>query len=219
MAFCSNCGTQLDDSAKFCSSCGAQNIAVNQAQGASPQQNVTQEAAPLQNQAQGAGQQQGFNQGSAPQQYQTQGAGQQGSGAKPSFFKKLMDTADTTAEYDPRDIADNKVMAVLAYLGILVLIPMFTAPKNSRYARYHVKQGFTLFLCYIALSIVNFLLRLIKVTRYFWGVPYQTTPGIIIFLGWLLSLPLLVLTIIGIINAYQGRAKELPIIGKFTILK
>jgi uncharacterized membrane protein len=130
-----------------------------------------------------------------------------------------MDTADTTAEYDPRDIADNKVMAVLAYLGILVLIPMFTAPKNSRYARYHVKQGFTLFLCYIALSIVNFLLRLIKVTRYFWGVPYQTTPGIIIFLGWLLSLPLLVLTIIGIINAYQGRAKELPIIGKFTILK
>ena len=39
-------------------------------------------------------------------------------------IKDINNTPDTTAEYDPKDIADNKVMAVLAYLSWLVLIPL-----------------------------------------------------------------------------------------------
>jgi uncharacterized membrane protein len=136
-----------------------------------------------------------------------------------NVFQKINNTSDTTAEYDPKDIADNKVMAVLAYLGILVLIPMFAAP-NSKYARFHARQGFTLFLAYIAYSIINFLLRLIKTTRYILGIPYHhTTPGIVVFIGWLIGIPLFILSIMGIINAYQGKAKELPVIGKIKILK
>jgi uncharacterized membrane protein len=60
---------------------------------------------------------------------------------------------------------------------------------------------------------------MIKTTHYLWGVPYQSTPGIIVFIGWLIAVPLYVLSIIGIINAYQGKAKELPIIGKIKIIK
>ena len=33
----------------------------------------------------------------------------------------LTDTRNTTGEYDPRDIENNKVMAILAYVGILIL--------------------------------------------------------------------------------------------------
>lgn len=148
----------------------------------------------------------------------TQGANTQGAASQPNVFQKLNDTSDTTSEYDSKDIENNKILALLSYLSILVLIPMFVAP-NSKFARYHVKQGFTLFLAYIGLAIVNFLLGFIKTTKYVWGIPYQTTPGIVVFIGWLLSIPLLILSILGIINAVQGKAKELPIIGKFTILK
>ena len=142
----------------------------------------------------------------------------QGTSSQPNVLQKLNNTSDTTSEYDAKDIADNKLMALLSYLSILVLVPMFAAP-NSKFTRFHVKQGFTLFLAYIGLFIVNFLLGMIKTTHYIWGVPYQTTPGIVVFIGWLLGIPLFVLSILGIINAVQGRAKELPIIGKITILK
>lgn len=175
MAFCSNCGTQLDEN-NVCPSCSAkaeQSAANNNSQGSQPQANL---------------------------------------------FQKISNTSDTTANYDAKDIADNKIMAVLAYIGILVLVPMFAAP-NSKFARYHTRQGFTLFLLDIGLVIINFLLGLIKTTRYVWGIPYQGTPGIVIFIGWLISLPLLALSIIGIINAATGKAKELPVIGKFTLLK
>ncbi|TAH74772.1 MAG: hypothetical protein EWM47_01750 [Anaerolineaceae bacterium] len=197
MAFCSNCGSQLDANTNACPSCSVQ----------TGQNNTT-------NYTQGAPSQQHYTQGAPSQQHYTQG-----SPSQPNVFQKMNNTRDTTAEYDPRDIADNKIMALLSYLGLLVLIPMFAAPKNSRYARFHVQQGFTLFLLYIGLAILNFLMGFIKTTRYIWGVPYQATPGIVIFIGWLLGIPLFILSIIGIINAYQGRAKELPIIGKFKILK
>lgn len=236
MAFCSNCGKQMDDNVKFCPACGTQNLAYQAPQSApqesQPQQAAPQQAAPQQEQPQGtqqAGPQYSQPQGPAYQQQnqyqyyqggpQQQYQGPQGQGAKPNFFQKLMNTPDTTSQYDPRDIADNKIMAVLAYLGILVLIPMFAAPKNSRYARFHVRQGFNLFLCDIAVSVISILLSFIKVTRYIWGIPYRTTPGIVVFISWLISIPVLILTIIGIINAVQGKAKELPVIGKYQIIK
>ena len=55
----------------------------------------------------------------------------------------LNDTADTTADYAQDDIEKNKVMAVLAYFGILVLIPIFAA-KDSKFARFHANQGLVL---------------------------------------------------------------------------
>lgn len=178
MAFCSNCGTQLDENSTVCPSCDAM-VRQNADRG------NTQNAA---------------------------------SGLRTNVFEKLNNTSDTTAEFDSKDMADNKVMAVLSYLSILVLIPLFAAP-NSRYARFHAKQGVTLFVFYIGYTVLRFLLGLIKTTHYVWGIPYQSTPGIIIFIGWLLGVPLFILSIIGIINAYQGKAKELPIIGKISFLK
>ena len=46
----------------------------------------------------------------------------------------------TQGQADIRDAQDNKVMAILAYFGPLVLIPIFAA-KESRFARYHANQG------------------------------------------------------------------------------
>jgi len=114
-----------------------------------------------------------------------------------------LDTKDTTIEFDPTDIEQNKTMSILAYLGILVLIPIFAA-KTSKYAKYHANQGLVLFIVEFAFSIVsNILLGISAVFAIFS----------------LLYFAILALVIIGIINASSGKAKELPVIGKYVLLK
>lgn len=123
----------------------------------------------------------------------------------------LNDTADTTGEFDPQDIARNKVMAVLAYLGLLVLVPIFGA-KESKFARYHANQGLTLLLASVVWSIVSSILSSILVSIS-WRLAFVGS------LLSLVSLVFLVLAIIGIVNAANGKAKELPVIGKIKLLK
>lgn len=106
----------------------------------------------------------------------------------------------------------NAILAVFAYLGFLVLIPIFAA-KNSSFVRYHTNQGLILFLAEVAYCIF-----------------YCVLTGILTAISWRLSLFIasilsiasfvfLVLAIIGLVNVAQGREKQLPIIGKFTLLK
>lgn len=119
-------------------------------------------------------------------------------------FADLNNTADATGEYDSEDIENNKVMGVLAYIGILFLVPLLAAPK-SRFARFHANQGLVLFLAEIILGVVAGVL------------------GFIPIVGWIVrsvvSVVGLILMILGIVNAASGKAKELPVIGKFKLLK
>ena len=101
-------------------------------------------------------------------------------------------------DMDPKDVSANKVMAILAYLGILVLIPLFAA-KESKFARFHVNQGLILFIC----SLVSYFIGKI--------------PGLG-FLMWILNVAIFIFAILGIINAAKGEAKELPVIGKYRII-
>ncbi len=126
------------------------------------------------------------------QQYQQPMQAQPAPGAKGG--------ADYTAQFDPADIEANKIMALLGY--IIFFIPLLAA-KESRYAMFHANQGLILFLAGIVVSIAG---------------------SIIPILGWFIILPVgciivAVLGIIGIINAWTGKAKDLPIIGKVRIIK
>lgn len=150
------------------------------------------------------------------------GAEAQASGNAASDFGAkvagINNTEDTTANYSPVDINANKGISVLSYIGILFLIPLL-AKKDSPYAQYHAKQGFNLFLLDVAIGIVNLLLGLIKVPQSLYGFVYgYATPWFVSLISWLLGLGVLALAIIGIVNAVQGKAKELPIIGKIKIL-
>ncbi len=89
------------------------------------------------------------------------------------------------------------VMAILAY--VIFFIPLLTDAKKDPFVKYHVKQGFVLFICGILVWIVGWILP--------WGM------AIIVRL---LNLALVVLMIIGIINAAKGEQKPLPVIGKFS---
>ena len=121
-------------------------------------------------------------------------------------LEDMNNTADTTSSYDPADVAKNKGMAILAYLSWLVLIPIFCA-KESRFARFHSNQGL---LVAIAETVCGLLLGVLK------KLP---------LIGWLFSLIglgvgiiVVVLIILGIINAANGKAKELPVIGSIHLL-
>lgn len=126
-------------------------------------------------------------------------------------ISKLNNTRDTTADFDNSDVQDNKVMAILAYLSWLVLIPLLAAPK-SKFARFHANQGLVLAIAEIAWWIVQAIVYAILVAIS-WRLLFIST-----ILG-ITNILFLVLAILGIVNASTGKAKELPIIGKFKILK
>ena len=136
----------------------------------------------------------------------------------------LGNTADTTADFDKQDIEENKGISVLSYLGPLVFVPMF-ARKNSKYARFHANQGLLLFIVSGAYSIVQSILTAILKGIFPWRWDYGYVGGRGFIYGALttvLSLVWIVFTVlavIGIINTVKGKAKELPVIGKFRILK
>ncbi len=116
-------------------------------------------------------------------------------------------TPDYTASFDQNDIQQNRVMGVLSYLGILVLIPLFAA-RESPFARFHCNQGIVLALAEVILSFA---------IRIFGRLPL--VGWIIRLVGGLGGLALFVFAIMGIVNAINGKAKELPLVGGFQILK
>ncbi|MDR2157259.1 MAG: zinc-ribbon domain-containing protein, partial [Clostridiales Family XIII bacterium] len=76
-------------------------------------------------------------------------------GAQPGQYAAYQTPPSSDPVY-PNLAADaeaNKIFGILAYLGVLVLVTIFAAPKTSIYARHHANQGVLLVLCVIALSV------------------------------------------------------------------
>ena len=142
-----------------------------------------------------------------------------GSASFTETVSKLNDTADYTSQIDPADASENKIFGILAYLGLLVLVTIFAAPKNSRYSRYHANQGLVLLIVSAIYSVVTNVI-LIAI-----GAPFAIFTrglGFGVVLAWifgLISIVFLILAVIGIINAAKGKCKDLPVIGKIRILK
>ena len=115
--------------------------------------------------------------------------------------KKLgkMKSAEPVEAFDQTDIDKNKTMAGLAY--IIFFLPLVACP-DSRFGKYHANQGLVLLLFSIFGSIVL---------------------GLIPILGWILLIffPILIIVfvVMGLLNGLNGKAKELPVIGKIKLLK
>ena len=125
-------------------------------------------------------------------------------------IKGLMGTPEAL-EVDPEDAEKNKIFGILAYLGILCLVPILAA-KESPFAKYHANQGLVLFVLeiviWIALFVINIVLAML--------------PGGLGFLSaifGLLYLAPLILLVIGIINAAAGKCVPLPVVGGIKLLK
>lgn len=186
---CKSCGNLIEEGVKFCPVCGASTVDQNQAKSVP--------FAPMPNSQQ--------NQKNAKQ-----------------TFEKISKTPDTTTEYEAEDIEMFKRISIVAYLGLLVLIPILTFPK-SKFTRYHSNQGLLLLIIEAVASIVISILTTLgsfialRAGFFAWfSVLYWIFAGIIILA---ISVVLIYLVVTGIINAAKGRARELPVIGKFRLLK
>ncbi len=115
-------------------------------------------------------------------------------------------------EVTPEDVQNNKVFAILAYFGILVLVPILAA-KESKFARFHANQGLVLFIAEVAWVIIYYVLLTL------FGMIAGGLALMWIFIGSLVWIGFAVFAIIGIIYAAQGNTKPMPLFGKFKILK
>ena len=109
-------------------------------------------------------------------------------------------------EFTQEDITQNKAMAIFAYIGPMVFIPMFAA-KQSKFAHFHAVQGFTLFIFEAAVYTLSYI---------FFFIPYMWWLG---FITNLVIIPLVVFSILGIVSAAKGEARVLPIVGGIKIIK
>ena len=114
----------------------------------------------------------------------------------------MNDPSDHTAEFDPADISENKVIAMAPYLmGWVGIIVALLAINNSKYVSFNVKQTLKLEICLVLSAFLC----------------------IVPFLGWVAfgvcTIIILVLKIIGFVNVCKGKAQELPIVEDFAFLK
>lgn len=95
-------------------------------------------------------------------------------------------------------VPDNsKVMAALAYIGPLVIVS-YIVGKDNPFVKFHIKQGLVLLVIEVALWFLG-------------GMLWAFLP----LLG-LINLALLVLAIIGIMNAVNKKEQELPLVGSLA---
>lgn len=95
---------------------------------------------------------------------------------------------------------NNKWISVLAY--VIFFVPLLMDSNNREY-KFHANQGLNLLLLTAAVSFLGILIPII---------------------GWFIILPIggllaFVLAIMGMINAWNETMKELPLIGKFNLIK
>ena len=106
--------------------------------------------------------------------------------------------ADTNPQFDPQDVADNKMLAMLGYLTMGVL-PMLGA-RNSAYAMHHTNQALWIFIGSLLCGLVC----------------------IVPILGWIVagvcSIFLFVCEIIGIVRALNGSGKYLPFVKGLPVI-
>jgi uncharacterized membrane protein len=106
---------------------------------------------------------------------------------------------ESKSVFSQEDIEKNKVVSAFAYF--IFFLPLLACP-GSPFGKFHANQGLLLLITCVA---GEFILGLVPV------------------FGWIIlpvfSIAMFIIGIIGLINTLNGNAKELPVIGKYKIIK
>ena len=108
------------------------------------------------------------------------------------------------------NIETEKIVCALSYLGILFFLPLVVYPHSS-FSKFHANQGLIFLIASMVLTFAAGLLSIIFMEIGLFAVAY--------IISWSVRALLLAGLLYGAINALQGNQKDLPLIGKYRILK
>ncbi len=111
------------------------------------------------------------------------------------------------------DIKKNKGMALLAYLSVLVVIPMVFG-QHSKFVRHHLNQGLLLFVLEAVTWVGCKIIMLL-------GYPILHLSGAVYLtslVGGLLWLLFAVISLLGLLHVAGGSWANLPIVGQYEII-
>lgn len=94
-------------------------------------------------------------------------------------------------------VENENLIAALSYF--IFFLPLIAA-KESKFAMYHANQAFNLFILWVVLTVANVV---------------PILGQLVWFVGSILSIVLLVM---GLINAFNGKEQPLPVIGKYKLV-
>ncbi len=138
----------------------------------------------------------------------------------PTEEVKVENNSQTT---NVQNDSNTKLYKILSYIGILWLVGLIVPDvKDNKSVKFHVGQGIVLTIAGIGLNIVIGILNVIisifvaLIDVYVLSILVSAFFGILYFA---VSIGTLVLMIIGIMNANNGKDEPLPVIGKFAFYK
>ncbi|NOX71958.1 MAG: DUF4870 domain-containing protein [Candidatus Micrarchaeota archaeon] len=97
--------------------------------------------------------------------------------------------------------SDEMMTAILSYLGILVLIPLFVVKKRNDFIEFHLRQGLELFLIEVILWLLGSIL--------FFLWPLTQILG-------LLNAVVFIISIIALIKAVMGEKWKIPLVWEYS---
>lgn len=100
--------------------------------------------------------------------------------------REIKENVQKVVEKVSTEFKNHRKMAALSYFWALCLIPLLGS--KDEFVKFHAKQGFVLFIFELVLSLV----------------------GWIPIIGWLASVAVVLIAIIGVIKALNGKKWKIP---------
>ncbi len=162
--------------------------------------------------------QQAPNPGYAPPSYSNPGYAPAPVATRPA--RPAVDPADHTAEFDAKDISENKVVAMLIYLaGYIGIFVALLLSGTSKYASFHVRQALKIEVTSLLFTLVSGIVGVVVALI-----------AMIPILGWIIAIvyglvvlavpvALFVIKIMCFFQICKGQAKEPALINKIPFLK
>ena len=134
-----------------------------------------------------------------------------------NFLEKIVNTKDYTNTFTKEEVVPYRITATMCYIPFLFLLPLLTGKyKKSRFIYFHINQGLNITLAWAVVFFINKVIRSLFTTTYGYS---SVTPGWVDFISYMLYCLVITITVVGMINTFNGKSKDTSIVGGFRFLK
>lgn len=134
-----------------------------------------------------------------------------------NFLEKIVNTKDYTNTFTKEEVVPYRITATMCYIPFLFLLPLLTGKyKKSRFIYFHINQGLNITLAWAVVFFTNKVIRSLFTTTYGYS---SVTPGWVDFISYMLYCLVITITVVGMINTFNGKSKDTSIVGGFRFLK